>query len=43
LLLAGLSLRGTFGGGLQWFALSLVVSLMVALFNAWVLLVEIIR
>jgi hypothetical protein len=42
--LAGLSLNGMLGGGgLHWFALSLIVSLMVALYNAWVLLVEIIR
>jgi hypothetical protein len=43
LMLAGISLRGYLGGGLLWFALSLIMSLMVALYNAWVLLVEIVR
>jgi hypothetical protein len=43
LLLAALSLRGCFQGGLYWLALGLILSLMVALFNAWVLLVEILR
>jgi hypothetical protein len=43
LLLAGLSLRGYLIGGLLWFAFGLIMSLMVALYNAWVLLVEIMR
>jgi hypothetical protein len=43
LLLAGLSLRGHLEGGLLWFAFGLIVSLIVALYNAWVLLVEIMR
>jgi modulator of FtsH protease len=43
LLLAALSLRGCFEGGLYWLALGMILSLMVALFNAWVLLVEIVR
>jgi hypothetical protein len=43
LLLAGLSLRGYLAGGLQWFALAVVLSIAVALLNAWVLLVEILR
>jgi modulator of FtsH protease len=43
LLLAALSLRGCLQGGLYWLALGLILSLMVTLFNAWVLLVEILR
>jgi hypothetical protein len=43
LLLAGLSLRGYLTGGLAWFALAVVLSISVALLNAWVLLVEILR
>jgi hypothetical protein len=43
LLLAGLSLRGYLAGGLAWFALAVVLSIIVALLNAWVLLVEILR
>jgi hypothetical protein len=43
LLLAGLSLRGHLDGGLLWFAVGLILSLIVALYNAWVLLVEIMR
>jgi len=43
LLLAGLSLQGYVAGGLLWFAVALLFSLIVALFNAWVLLVEILR
>jgi hypothetical protein len=43
LLLAGLSLHGYLAGGLQWFALAVVLSIAVALLNAWVLLVEILR
>ena len=43
LLLAGLSLRGLLAGGLAWFALAVILSIAVALLNAWVLLVEILR
>jgi len=43
LLLAGLSLLELLAGGLQWFALAVVLSIAVALLNAWVLLVEILR
>jgi hypothetical protein len=44
LLLSGLSLqRGRPTGGMQWLAGFVVLSLIVALFNAWVLLVEIMR
>jgi hypothetical protein len=42
-LLAGLSLRGHLAGGLNWLAAFVILSLFVALFNAWVLLVEILR
>jgi hypothetical protein len=42
-LAAGLSLCGYLAGGLRWFAMALLASLAVALFNAWALLVEIIR
>jgi hypothetical protein len=42
-LLAGLSLRGYLAGGLNWLAAFVILSLFVALFNAWVLLVEILR
>jgi modulator of FtsH protease len=43
LLLAGLSLQGHLAGGLAWFALAVILSIVVALLNAWVLLVEILR
>jgi hypothetical protein len=43
LLLAGLSLNGVLPGGLDWFAAALLLSLIVGLFGAWVLLVEILR
>jgi modulator of FtsH protease len=43
LLLAGLSLIGFLPGGLGWFAAALVLFLIVGLFGAWVLLVEILR
>ena len=43
LLLAGLSLNGYLPGGLMWFAAALVAFLIVSLFSAWVLLVEILR
>ena len=40
---AGLSLLGYLHGGLRWFAAAIILSMIVALFNAWVLLVEIMR
>ena len=43
LLLASVSLQGFLAGNLQWFALAAVLSIAVALLNAWVLLVEILR
>jgi modulator of FtsH protease len=43
LLVAGLSLLGYARGGLKWFAVTLLLSVVVALFDAWVLLVEILR
>ncbi len=43
LLLAGLSLLDVLSGGLAWLALALVLSMALALINAWVLLVEIMR
>jgi hypothetical protein len=43
LLVTALSLLGYVAGGLRWFALSLIVSLLVALYSAWVMLVEILR
>jgi hypothetical protein len=43
LLLTGLSLGGYLAGGLSWFAITVLLSLIVALLNAWVLLVEILR
>lgn len=41
--LAGLSLHGLLPGGLTWLAAGILLSILVALFNAWVLLVEILR
>jgi hypothetical protein len=43
LLLAALSLAGVLAGGLYWLAASLLMCLVVGMFNAWVLLVEIVR
>jgi modulator of FtsH protease len=43
LLLTALSLAGYLAGGLLWFAIMVLLSLVVALLNAWVLLVEILR
>jgi hypothetical protein len=43
LLLAGMSLSGHLNGGLLWLAFGLIMSLIVALSNGWVLLVEITR
>jgi modulator of FtsH protease len=42
-ILAGLSLFGVIPGGLAWFAFGVIASMLVALLNAWVLLVEILR
>lgn len=41
--LAGLALVGLLPGGIAWFAFAVVASMLVALFNSWVLLVEIMR
>lgn len=41
--LAGLSLLGVMPGGLLWFALGIALGITLALVNAWVLLVEILR
>jgi len=41
--IAGISLCGYLPGGLDWFAVGVIVSMLVAMFNAWVLLVEILR
>ena len=41
--LAGLSLLGVIPGGLMWFALGIALGVTLALVNAWVLLVEILR
>jgi modulator of FtsH protease len=41
--LAGLSLCGLFPGGIAWFAGGVIACMLVAMFNAWVLLVEILR
>jgi hypothetical protein len=40
-LVAGVSLRA--GGGLYWLVPGIVLCLVVAVFNAWVLLIEILR
>jgi hypothetical protein len=40
---AGLSLCGLVPGGLDWFAVGVIMSMLVAMFNAWILLVEILR
>lgn len=41
--LAGFSLCGFLPGGIAWFALGVIASMLVAMFNAWILLVEILR
>lgn len=41
--LACAALAGWLPGGLGWFALGIVVSILVAMLNSWVLLVEILR
>jgi len=40
---AGLALCGLLPGGLGWFAFGAIASMLVAMFSAWVLLVEILR
>ena len=42
-ILAGLSFCGLLAGGMYWLAAGVVLSLVFALVNAWILLVEIIR
>ena len=42
-IVASLSLFGLVPGGIGWFALGVIASILVALLNAWVLLVEILR
>jgi modulator of FtsH protease len=41
--LSGLSLCGLFPGGIAWFAGGVVACMLLAMFNAWILLVEILR
>lgn len=41
--LAGLSLAGQWGGGLYWLAATALLGILGAVYNAWVLLVEIVR
>jgi len=41
--LASLSLCGLAPGGIAWFAAGAIASMLVAIFNAWILLVEILR
>jgi hypothetical protein len=41
--LGALSLCGLLPGGLVWFAVGAIASMLVAMFNAWVLLIEILR
>jgi len=41
--LAGLALCGIVPGGIGWFAAAAIASMLIAMFNAWVLLVEILR
>lgn len=43
LLVASLALEGYVPGGLRWLAAALILSMVAALVNAWVLLVEILR
>jgi hypothetical protein len=42
-LVAGVSLLLRAGGGLYWLVPGIVLCLVVAVFNAWVLLIEILR
>jgi hypothetical protein len=41
--LTGLSFLGVLPGGLTWFGVGAILSILVAMFNAWVLLIEILR
>jgi hypothetical protein len=41
--LGGLSLCGLLPGGITWFAGGVIACMLVAMFNAWILLVEILR
>jgi hypothetical protein len=41
--LTGLSFLGVLQGGLIWFGVGAIISILVAMFNAWVLLIEILR
>jgi len=41
--LAGLSFLGMLHGGLVWFGAGAIISILVAMLNAWVLLIEILR
>ncbi len=43
LLIGAMSLLLRRGGGLYWLAPGLIFSLLVSMFNAWILLVEILR
>jgi hypothetical protein len=43
LILAGLSVCGLLSGGIAWFAAGAIACMLVAMFNAWILLVEINR
>ena len=42
-MLAALGLAGLIPGGVAWFALDAIASMLVAMFTAWVLLIEILR
>ena len=41
--LSGLSLCGLLPGGIAWFACGVIACVLLAMFNAWILLVEILR
>ena len=41
--LTGLSFLGLMPGGLVWFGVGAILSILVAMFNAWILLIEILR
>ena len=42
-MVAGVSLLGEAGGGLYWLFAGIALGLVAAVFNAWILLVEIMR
>ena len=42
-IIAGLVMLGSNPGGMMWLALGIILSMLVAIFSAWVLLVEILR